>query len=127
MVKPVGTKDFKPEDIDKNRDVVERLAAIGTTDDELGFVLGMSEKSVKNHYRFELDRGRANLRTALRKAQFEAAVNDKNPTMLIWLGKNYLKQKDCRHDVKHSGDVTFQKVLYDAGALEDSKNPLLLS
>jgi len=122
-----GMKHFDTDVIDSNRDLVERLAAIGTTDEELGFVLGMAEKSVQNHYRLELDKGRANLRTALRKAQFESAVNDKNSTMLIWLGKNYLGQKDSRHDVNHTGDITFQKVLYDAGALEDSKNPLLLA
>jgi len=122
-----GMKNFKKEDIEKNRGLVERLAAIGTTDQELGFVLGMAEKTVQNHYRAELDRGRGNLRTALRKAQFESAIVDKNSTMLIWLGKNYLGQKDCRHDVRHSGDITFQKILYDAGAIEDSKDSLLLA
>lgn len=121
-----GMKHFDKDVIDSNRDLVERLAAIGTTDEELGFVLDMSEPSVKNHYRLELSRGRANLRTALRKAQFESAVNDKNSTMLIWLGKNYLGQKDCRHDVKHTADITFQKVLYDAGAIEDGKSTVLL-
>lgn len=127
MAKRKGDKDFDLAVIDKNREMVERLAAIGTTDHELGFVLGMSELSVKNHYRKELDKGRANLRTALRKAQFESAVNDKNVTMLIWLGKNYLGQKDSRFDVKHTGEITFQKVIYDTATDEGGTDTIILA
>lgn len=117
------TKDF----VEKNRDLVERLAAIGTTNDELGFVLGVSQMTVTNNFKEQLERGRANMRTALRKAQFESAVNDKNTTMLIWLGKNYLGQKEPRHDVHHSGDITFEKVIYDSSQAveENDKNTIL--
>lgn len=33
-------------------------------------------------------------RISLRRAQWEVAVKQKNVTMLIWLGKQYLKQSD---------------------------------
>lgn len=34
---------------------------------------------------------------SLRRAQWEAAVEDKQPTMLVWLGKQYLGQKDTQY------------------------------
>lgn len=34
---------------------------------------------------------------SLRRAQYQAAVEDKQPTMLIWLGKQWLGQKDVTH------------------------------
>ena len=37
---------------------------------------------------------------SLRRAQWKAATEDHNPTMLIWLGKNLLDQKD-KSSVEH--------------------------
>ncbi len=31
---------------------------------------------------------------SLRRAQYQLAIQDKNPTMQVWLGKQYLGQKD---------------------------------
>jgi hypothetical protein len=49
-------------------------------------------------------------RSSLRRAQWKAATKDRNPTMLIWCGKQYLGQQDTHH-VDHGGtidaDVTF--------------------
>lgn len=33
-------------------------------------------------------------RISLRRAQFQSAVTKQNPTMMIWLGKQYLNQSD---------------------------------
>ena len=50
-----------------------------------------------------MERGDAAGNTLLRRAQFMAAVVDKNPTMLIWLGKQWLGQTDRpRHDVENA-------------------------
>lgn len=118
------TKQF----VSKNKDAVERLAAIGSTNEEIGFVLQLSPMSVYNHFRDQLERGRAHLRTSLRKAQIDSALNDKNTAMLIWLGKAYLGQKEPRHDINHTGDITLQKVMYgSAEYIEDNKNSLLLA
>lgn len=43
-------------------------------------------------------------KASLRRAQWKAAVEDNNPTMLVWLGKNMLAQTD-KQDVKVSGDL----------------------
>lgn len=45
---------------------------------------------------------------SIRRAQFEAAVIDRNPTMLIWMGKQYLGQKDDRTGQNYAGATTNQ-------------------
>jgi hypothetical protein len=44
-------------------------------------------------------------RASLRRAQWKAAVDEGNPTMLIWMGKQMLGQKD-KHDVEINGNIT---------------------
>ena len=44
-------------------------------------------------------------RASLRRAQWKAAVDEGNPTLLIGMGKQMLGQKD-RHDVEVSGNIT---------------------
>ena len=41
---------------------------------------------------------------SLRRAQWKAATEDRNPTMLVWLGKNMLKQTD-KTDIAVSGEM----------------------
>lgn len=102
------------EKIEAARDQVVKLARLGCTDVEIGSIVGMSECSVKRHLRAELDEGRNNMRASLRKAQLEAAVNEKNPAMLIWLGKCYLGQKEPKKELEHSGAVTIEKVMFSS-------------
>jgi hypothetical protein len=47
-------------------------------------------------------------KAALRRRQFQSAM-DGNPTMLIWLGKNWLGQTD-KQEVAHTGDAGVVKV-----------------
>ena len=44
-------------------------------------------------------------KSSLRRKQYKAAMEG-NPTMLIWLGKQYLKQKD-RHEIDQKTSMTF--------------------
>jgi len=39
-------------------------------------------------------RGLAQMRMKLSEAQVHTAINDKNPTLLVWLGKQHLDQSD---------------------------------
>lgn len=82
--------------------LVERLAAIGCTDREIAVTLEVSENFLRRRCREALDRGRARLKKSLRRKQLELARKGNVP-MLIWLGKQYLGQRD-RQDVAHSGE-----------------------
>jgi hypothetical protein len=106
------------EKIEAARPQIVKLAKLGCTDMEIGSIVGFSEDSVKRHCRAELDEGRGTLRRSLRKAQLEAAVNEKNATMLIWLGKCYLGQKEPKKELEHSGAINVEKVMFGKGDSE---------
>lgn len=98
--------------LDPCRDQVVKLARLGCTDKEISSIIMMCEAGLKRHMRLELDDGRNNMRASLRKAQLKAAVEERNPTMLIWLGKCYLGQKEPKKEVEHSGALTVEKVMF---------------
>ncbi len=81
---------------------VERMAAIGCTDTEIATVLNISESYLKRRAADALKRGRARLKRSLRRKQVHLAMKGNVP-MLIWLGKQYLNQRD-RQDVTQSGE-----------------------
>lgn len=116
---PIKEKHLKKEYIEDNRLTVMKLSQLGCTDKEIASIVGTSETSVKTHFRADLDEGRGHLRSSLRKAQIEAAIKEKNPTMLIWLGKCYLGQKEPKHNIEHSGGITVEKIVYSV--TEDKK------
>jgi hypothetical protein len=73
--------------------LLEGLAQIGCTDVEIAVLVGCSVDTLNNRFSEILDKGRQSLRMRLRKAQLNAAENG-NIAMLIWLGKQYLNQRD---------------------------------
>lgn len=86
MARPKKTIDYKE---------VEKLAAIMCTQEEIGSHLDISVRTLQKDeeflrvYKKGLDGGRK----SLRRQQYELAMNG-NATMLVWLGKQYLDQKD---------------------------------
>ena len=88
----------------KNRtpEQVYACAKLGATLEEAAGVLDVHKSTLgrrlkEDAYGEAWVRGQAQTRRAIREAQLEAAVKDRNPRMLIWLGKQYLGQKN--HDV----------------------------
>ena len=88
--------------IDMN--LLEKLALIQCTDGEISAVLGISVDTLSDREKDTpafadiIKKGRLEGRKSLRRAQWAVALGDKenkpNPTMLIWLGKQYLGQTD---------------------------------
>ena len=75
--------------------VAEKLASIMCTEEEIAAVLGVSVRTLQRDeefcrvYKKGMDSGRA----SIRRSQFKL-MNDGNATMAIWLGKQYLDQKE---------------------------------
>lgn len=90
-------QDTKPKTgrplADVDGGMVEKLAGIGCTVQEIGAVVGCSPDTINRRFAGELDKGRENGKTRLRKKQTEIALKG-NVTMLIWLGKQMLGQSD---------------------------------
>lgn len=79
------------KEIDERK--VEQLASIGCSEKEIGQLLGCSDDLLERRFAGPLKRGRARRNQNLRKLQYEAAKRG-NVTMQIWLGKQWLGQKD---------------------------------
>jgi predicted transcriptional regulator len=81
----------KPADL--NLKLVRDLASIGCSTVEIAAVLGVSARTVQRRCRTEIDAGHEMLKVSLRRWQYSKA-KEGNTTMLIWLGKQLLGQKD---------------------------------
>lgn len=92
----VGPKTGRPlADIDEK--TVYGMAMIGATNTEIAQICGVEEGTIRNRFKDTLAAARANLKRKLRRTQIAKALEG-NPTMLIWLGKQMLNQRD-RSDV----------------------------
>ncbi len=86
-------------------DAVKKLSSIQCTQEEIASYLGCSVDTLQRDnefcgiYKDGMNEGRA----SLRRKQWKA-VEDGNTTMLVWLGKQYLKQKD-KIENEHKGNI----------------------
>ncbi len=96
--------------------LVERLASIQCTQEEIANILEVSTKTLQRDEEFCLiyKKGLDNGRMSLRRYQWEAAKKG-NTTMLVWLGKQYLGQREPRDD----GDAPEDVIEKDMDAYEE--------
>jgi hypothetical protein len=79
--------------------LVEELARIGCTEEDMAAVLDVSVDTIQRRKRSSAEfcgaikRGQAATRNSLRRLQLKKALEG-NITMLIWLGKQLLGQQD---------------------------------
>ena len=92
-------------------DTVEKLANIMCTQEEIASYLDLSVRTLQRDkefcriYKKGIDKGRM----SLRRQQYKAAESG-NTTMQIWLGKQYLSQRD-KHDTELNASVREIKVM----------------
>lgn len=89
---------------------VRSLAAIGCTDQEIAVALNTSPDTLTRRFREQLNNGREECKTSLRRMQWKAAEGG-NVTMQIWLGKQLLGQKD-RSDLTSGDESLNVNVVY---------------
>ena len=83
---------------------LEKLCAMQATDEELASFFGVTTRTIERKRKSPkfaaiMERGKAKGRLSLRRAQFRL-LEQGNATMGVWLGKQYLGQKDqLYHDV----------------------------
>ena len=73
---------------------VEKLASLYCTLEEIGNFFGVNKSTISRRFATDIAKGRSRGRISIRRAQFEAAVNNKNSALLIWLGKQILGQTE---------------------------------
>jgi hypothetical protein len=77
-----------------DHDLIFKLASIHCTYEEIANVIGTSVPTLEKRFKNIIEKGRAEGKKSLRRAQFEAAIDKKDVRMLIWLGKQLLGQED---------------------------------
>jgi len=91
----------RPE-VDIDYTVVERAAAIGCNIEEISSLVGCTRRTIHNRVKTDerlaeaLHRGKDGGAVTLRRKQWHNAMAGSD-TMLIWLGKQLLKQRDYKH------------------------------
>lgn len=85
---------------------VARFAEMGYNNLEIAARLDCSHDTLERRFACDLAKGHQIRNSKLRAKQIEVALNGNVP-MLIWLGKQYLGQKD-KQEVNQTGDTLGQ-------------------
>lgn len=92
-----------------NYATIEKAAGIGCTNDEIAAVLGVARSTLYLRMASDpeieaaINRGREGGKATLRRLQWQGA-HDGNATMLVWLGKQLLGQRDKQEITGKDGD-----------------------
>jgi hypothetical protein len=89
---------------------IEEFASLGLTDREIADLTEIDPKA----YQKAILKGRARLHQTLRRAQLKSALRG-NASMLIFLGKVYLNQKEA---IDHNVSATHQAIAITPNVLE---------
>lgn len=79
-------------------DTLYKLAQMGANNVEIAHWFAVPESQIRYYFSEYLEKARSALKIKLRRAQLKVAIENENPTMLIWLGKQYLGQTDSQQD-----------------------------
>jgi AraC-like DNA-binding protein len=82
-----------------DHDLIFKLAQIHCTYEEIAAVAGTSVSTLEKRFKALIDKGRSEGKMSLRRAQFEKAKQG-DVRMQIWLGKQWLDQKDQPTDAE---------------------------
>ena len=93
---------------------IEQMASFGLNNLEIAAITGIDDSTLKRNFENNLTKGRADLKQKLKRKQITVALQG-NVTMLIWLGKQYLDQKE------QSQDTNEIKILLERKSLDDTK------
>lgn len=82
---------------------VQMLAALGLSHEDIATVVELDRRTMERRCKRQLDRGRAEMRARLHRIQWDLAK--KSAAMAIWLGKQYLGQRDVPVPTSSQGAV----------------------
>jgi hypothetical protein len=102
---------------DKDFEKLVAMIRIQCTQEEICNIYGVTHKTLNKALKERGEEGFSQLYkkhqdegcASLRRSQWKAATEKLNPTMLVWLGKQMLGQRD-QVDMHHGGEVTVNKI-----------------
>ncbi len=97
----------QPKELDEG--IIRRMASVMCTNEDIAFALGCCADTLERRYRDIIYAGKAEARASLRRKQWEVAESG-NVTMLIWLGKQWLKQREPEREIEQEKHIEEIKV-----------------
>ena len=108
-------------------DQLEKLCQLQPTDEEVAAFFNVSQKTIQRKkkekaFREAMEKGKSKGNLSLRRWQYRAAENG-NPTILIWLGKQALGQKDTIHQEVTGKDGTPLELVISREYIQPTADP----
>jgi hypothetical protein len=91
-----------------DHDLIFKLATIHCTYAEIAEVAGTNVAILEKRFKNLIEKGRAEGNKSLRRAQMEKALAG-DVRMLIWMGKQYLDQKDTPTDQENTAPLPWDE------------------
>lgn len=85
------------------RDTVQMHTLVGTAQADIARVIGIDEKTLRKHYREELDLAKARANAKVGGALFNKALSGDTTAMIFWM-KTQAGWRETQH-IEHSGDL----------------------
>lgn len=95
---------------DKDRMQVEAASGYGLTHERIAALIGIDPKTLRKHFRAELDAGAAKADAAVAKSLFENATKFNNVAAQIWWTKSRMGWTD-KLTIEHSGAVETKQTI----------------
>jgi DNA-binding XRE family transcriptional regulator len=94
-------KGVETEPTEEERRLVRALSGFGITQDDIAKHVGIDPKTLRKHYREELDRGSIEATAKVAQSLFQMATTGKNVAAAIFWMKARAHWKE-KHEVEHS-------------------------
>ena len=98
----MGRRAHRPDPSQRRQ--VEAMAAYGLPEDNISRVLGVDPKTLRKHYRDELDLGETKANAQVAGFLFNAAKTGNVTAQIFWL-KTRAKWRESPVELKHSGAI----------------------
>ena len=98
----MGRRAHRPDPSQRRQ--VEALAAYGIPEPDIGRVVGIDPKTLRKHYRDELDLGETKANAQVAGFLFNSAKNGNVTAQIFWL-KTRAKWREVPTELRHSGAI----------------------
>jgi len=98
----MGRRAHKPDPVQRKQ--VETLAAYGIPSDDISRIVGIDPKTLRKHYREELDLGEAKANAQVAGYLFNAARSGNVTAQIFWL-KTRARWRETPMELRHSGAI----------------------
>ena len=107
---------------DATRQTVQLHTMVGTTQADIARVLGIDEKTLRKHYRDELDLAKAKANATIGGALFNQAKSGDTSAMIFWMKTQagWRERKDLNH-TSEDGSMSPKAAITAVDAIEAAK------